>query len=72
MWDETKFECEGGIYGEPIDEPILIQVHLMDLAKTIKTGAMLFEDIWENFKEFLWRNFNVIAWLHKDMSGINL
>lgn len=72
MWDETKFEREGGMRGEPVEELILIQVHPMDPAKTTKLGAMLPEDAQENFKAFLvfTKNLNIFTWSHEDMLGI--
>lgn len=42
--DETKFKREVGIYGEPMEELIPIQVHLTDPIKTTRIRAMLPRD----------------------------
>lgn len=61
VWDEIKFEREGGIHGEPVEELILIQVHRMDPTKTIRIGTIFPKDSQENFQVFLRKNIDVFA-----------
>lgn len=72
VWDATKFDCEGGIREEPMEELISIQVHLIDPAKSTRIRAMVLRDAYENFEVFLRKNVDVFAWSYKDMLGINL
>lgn len=59
--DETRFKHDVGIWGEPVKELILVQVHLTNPTRTTKLGALLSDDALENFKAFLQKNANVFA-----------
>lgn len=70
-WEEIGLEQEGCMRGEPAEELVSIQVHLVDPTKIIKIGALLHKDAQEDFKAFLRKNSDVFAWLYEDMPGIN-
>lgn len=72
MWDEIKFERDKVIRRELIKELISVQVHLTNLTKTTKVGALFLKGAQKNFKVFLQKNVDVFAWSYEDMSGTNL
>lgn len=54
-----------------MEELLLVQVHPMDHAKTVRIEAMNPKDAHENFKAFLQRNADIFAWSHEDMPNID-
>lgn len=51
---------------------ILIQMHLTNPTKTTRIRALLLKDAQDNFKAFLQRNADIVAWSHEYMPDIDL
>lgn len=44
VWDETKFGLDRVIWGEPMEEVIPVQVHLIDPTKTTMVRTLYLKD----------------------------
>lgn len=53
VWDETKFQREGGTKGEPMEELIPVQVYPTNPTKGIRIEALLPKDVQKNFRVVL-------------------